>query len=384
MTRRIKEYLFSIGLRPLWIVIKYGTLIMFHVWIFIKKLLRLLGINAIIVEYDISKESTITKKMILPFQRIIIPVIKIFNWWERMRHFDHTVYAIPYGKIFGSYTISSSDNKILRDVTRWHKKDKGTNMYAYNFLPKKTKLIKGNTAVLTWNDTDKNYHHRITVTLPKYYIIKKSWIPIDTYIVDTASGFHKETLAALWISTSQTVSPNPHTYYQCENLICTNNTTLYGFIQPWVQSFLRKLFLPHSSSQSPTKKLYIKRISTRKVANDEELERYMINHGFEIHAMEWMSIKQQAELFHQASVIVGPHGAGLTNIVFCKPWTTLIELFHPKTIFWHYYAMAASCWLKYIPIVGVIQKNPKLMAMDNDMIIDLKQINDIFEKCINM
>ena len=383
MTRRIKEYLFSLGLQPIWVGIKHGTVIMFHVWIFLKKILRLFGINAIIVEYEISKEANITKKIILPFQKIHIPEIKIFNWWEKIQHFDHMVYTVPHGKIFGSYTIATWDNKILRDVTRWHKKDIGTNIYAYHLFPGKIKLIKGITAVLTWNDTDKNYHHRITVSLPKYYIIKKSWIPIDTYMVDTTSGFHKESLTALWIGSSHIISPNPHTYYQCENLICTNNTTLYGVIQPWVQSFVRELFLPSSSVQTPTRKLYIKRISSRKIVNDKEFEKFITSQGFEVFVMEWMSIKQQAELFHQTSIIIGPHGAGLTNIIFCQPWTTLIELFHPETIFWHYYAMAASCGLKYIPIVGTIQKNPKIMAMDRDMIIDLKQVDDVLKKILN-
>jgi capsular polysaccharide biosynthesis protein len=116
------------------------------------------------------------------------------------------------------------------------------------------------------------------------------------------------------------------------------------------------------------------------VDNEKEFDKFMIEQGFEIHVMEWMSIKEQANLFNQASVIISPHWAGLTNIVFCQPWATIIELFHPETIFWHYYAMSGSCWLNYIPIVGEIKSNPKIISMDNDMIISIEKLHEKFKE----
>jgi hypothetical protein len=39
-----------------------------------------------------------------------------------------------------------------------------------------------------------------------------------------------------------------------------------------------------------------------------------------------MSLIQQVKLFHGASAIVGPHGAGLSNIAFCRAGTVVVEL----------------------------------------------------------
>ena len=42
-----------------------------------------------------------------------------------------------------------------------------------------------------------------------------------------------------------------------------------------------------------------------------------------------MTVAQQAELLASAKVVVAPHGAGLSNVVFCETNTPLIEIMHP-------------------------------------------------------
>jgi capsular polysaccharide biosynthesis protein len=39
-----------------------------------------------------------------------------------------------------------------------------------------------------------------------------------------------------------------------------------------------------------------------------------------------LSLSQQVEAFSNAEIILGPHGAGLTNIMFCNPGTKVIEI----------------------------------------------------------
>ncbi len=49
--------------------------------------------------------------------------------------------------------------------------------------------------------------------------------------------------------------------------------------------------------------------SESKLQNEKEFEKVIIEHGFEIHVMEGMTIRQQAELFYQAKVVISTHGA---------------------------------------------------------------------------
>ena len=51
-------------------------------------------------------------------------------------------------------------------------------------------------------------------------------------------------------------------------------------------------------------------------------------------------------------MIIGAHGAGLTNVLFSNPGTCLAELFSPLYIPSHNMQIAMSAGLCYVPIVG--------------------------------
>ena len=55
---------------------------------------------------------------------------------------------------------------------------------------------------------------------------------------------------------------------------------------------------------------------------------------------------QQADLFARASVVAGPHGAGLSNLVYYAPGTKVIEFFgeHMAPCYW---AISALAGLEY-------------------------------------
>ncbi|HUA51661.1 MAG TPA: glycosyltransferase family 61 protein, partial [Candidatus Sulfotelmatobacter sp.] len=53
-------------------------------------------------------------------------------------------------------------------------------------------------------------------------------------------------------------------------------------------------------------------------------------HGFEPVSPEALGFVDQVKLFAAASVIAGPHGAGLANMVFAPPGTPVVELIGPR------------------------------------------------------
>ena len=84
-----------------------------------------------------------------------------------------------------------------------------------------------------------------------------------------------------------------------------------------------------STAMRPTypEKLYISRSKSRRPLADEVgLEMLLFAAGFEVVHLEDMPWIEQVRMFQRASVIVGAHGAGLANLVFAGPKTTVIEL----------------------------------------------------------
>ena len=75
----------------------------------------------------------------------------------------------------------------------------------------------------------------------------------------------------------------------------------------------------------PGRKIFItRRKGLRKVENLRELEIMMLKHQFEVIELDSVSLDYQIELFSQASIVIAPTGAALTNMLFCQPGTKVI------------------------------------------------------------
>lgn len=75
------------------------------------------------------------------------------------------------------------------------------------------------------------------------------------------------------------------------------------------------------------RKLYVKRIGSRKIINENELLEIMTNDGFEVMIPEEHSLEEQIKYFYAADIVVTPHGANSTNVLFMRPNTHFIECF---------------------------------------------------------
>ena len=111
----------------------------------------------------------------------------------------------------------------------------------------------------------------------------------------------------------------------------------------------------------PGRKIYISRADAarRKVSNCEEIEQMVSALGFEVVTLGQLSFIEQAKIFYTSDLIIGEHGAGLANLVFCREGTKVIEIF---SAFWMYpcfYAIAKAARLEYhFLVTGLDQIHP--------------------------
>ncbi|MBC7923139.1 MAG: glycosyltransferase family 61 protein, partial [Ferruginibacter sp.] len=109
--------------------------------------------------------------------------------------------------------------------------------------------------------------------------------------------------------------------------------------------------LPGSSAR---KRLYVSRrhAPNRRVVNEEAVVRLLTSLGFEVVTTETMSVVEQASRFADAGCVVAPHGAGLTNLVFCSPGTKVVDVFSPHWVNPCYWVLSRQAGLEYHYLIG--------------------------------
>jgi capsular polysaccharide biosynthesis protein len=64
----------------------------------------------------------------------------------------------------------------------------------------------------------------------------------------------------------------------------------------------------------------------RAIVNEPEIIESLAREGVRIVVPGEHPVDEQVSIFNRATVVIGAHGAGLTNLVFCKPGTILYEM----------------------------------------------------------
>jgi capsular polysaccharide biosynthesis protein len=78
------------------------------------------------------------------------------------------------------------------------------------------------------------------------------------------------------------------------------------------------------------KRIYVsRRNASRAPSNEKEIEETLELIGFQIIDCNEMTLFEQFKAFREAEIVVGPHGAGLSNVIFCEPGVKIIELIPP-------------------------------------------------------
>jgi len=94
----------------------------------------------------------------------------------------------------------------------------------------------------------------------------------------------------------------------------------------WMGQRISEL-IPVEEAEKP-QRIYVSRRkpSARVISNELEFVAKLERMGFRICLLEEMPFEEQVRLFRNAEVVVAPHGAGLTNLIFSKPGTSVVEI----------------------------------------------------------
>ena len=108
---------------------------------------------------------------------------------------------------------------------------------------------------------------------------------------------------------------------------CAYNNYHNGRATPYcIESMDRiKYRLKSSSDRKMPTHFWIKRNHSR-LKNENAAVELMCSLNFDIILLEELTLDEQVQLFSNARVVVGNHGAGLTNLLFCNSGVKIIEI----------------------------------------------------------
>ena len=116
--------------------------------------------------------------------------------------------------------------------------------------------------------------------------------------------------------------------------------------------------------------------SELKTYKERERKQISLLEGAEVHINKFLD---QINIFSEAKIVIGLHGAGLSNLLFCQPKTKVIEikLSHIGNM---YKNLGNQLNLNYINFIGKGEEtNHKFLNQLGNVFVDLNEL----EKCIN-
>jgi capsular polysaccharide biosynthesis protein len=177
-----------------------------------------------------------------------------------------------------------------------------------------------------------NYYHWMLEALPKLALFRRQGAP-ETAPVYAESGkaFQSASLDLLGIAPASRIDSRRHQSIRARALWAATIPSPSGAAHPWAVDWLRHSFfaaLP-ATDEPPIGCLVVSRrqASSRKVVNEDELLAALTPLQPTCVVLEELSLTQQIDHFRRARLIVAPHGAGLTNLIFARPEVTVLELF---------------------------------------------------------
>ena len=302
---------------------------------------------------------------------------KIFN--IRINNNKYYLFKITDGRIYTN-TIDDTayilHNRILKPPSFQYRN--GINSRVENNVclkigtPRFLKKFKGKIlSLLAGGGANVNYNHWLFDVLPRLYLYKKNK-PLNTIdfllVPNFKLEFQKTTLKILGFSKNKILDSSNFRHVAADEVYATSHPRYHNTskICKWHIDFLRKYFLKFVVKNKFTnEKIYLDRgegfllknlnwrhlkDNYRLIVNEDVVKSYLISKGFKIIKSQDLSFLEQVNLFYNLNCIVTLHGAGLSNLVFCRANTKVIEIrtldnsdIFPKVL-------SKLCNLQYYPI----------------------------------
>ncbi len=295
-------------------------------------------------------------KVIIPAQSEKISIVKV-----KKNNLIYKLFKISGGRFYTD-TIDDAavivDNKIVEGPSYQLRSDENNlisprnnssankNIVLSKGTPRLKKKIKGSViSLLAGGGANNNYFHWLYDVLPRLGVLEdaKEKIEPDYYLIpNNKHSFQKDTLKLLGITQNKLLPSYNYRHFSFDEIYITdhpynltNNTSIdHENIPFWISDWLKKKFLIKKNIEAiRVNKIFIdrddvdpKRNSNRRISNENELRDFLKKENFDFVKLSEISFLNQVNVFYNAEIIVGLHGAGFANLSFCRSGTKVVEI----------------------------------------------------------
>jgi capsular polysaccharide biosynthesis protein len=205
-------------------------------------------------------------------------------------------------------------------------------------------LARVDEGINLMHEYSSNYFHFVAEVLPRLLLAEEAEIPRHVPLLIEV-GLHANLRRLLDYTNSNgraVIELERGTLYHCRSVyIATDPSVIIdayvggdvvmrtALDVPRIEKAIRRCLDAVGVHSHPAggRKIYAGRTgSMRALLNQAELEHRLLELGFEAVYADTMTLAEQIRVFSEADVVVGPTGAQMTNLVWCKPGTRVTVL----------------------------------------------------------
>ena len=185
--------------------------------------------------------------------------------------------------------------------------------------------------VIGYNRVHPNYYHWLIQSVPAlYWSVRGADRSTKVLALPELEQWQEDTLTLLGIAEWDRVKLLQNAHYHFENAIYCDflrGIGSFGICRSLIEPFA---IMKQRAALRPTgmKYLYLSRAdaTNRPISNEAEVMDLMRSRGFTVIVPGQLPLNEQISAFHDAEIIVGAHGAGLSSVVFSQPGRLVLEL----------------------------------------------------------
>ncbi|WP_175546975.1 glycosyltransferase family 61 protein [Modicisalibacter ilicicola] len=246
----------------------------------------------------------------------------------------------------------------------------------------------GRVAVLSNYVSDRtNYYHFWADNIADIWYLRQllaeSEMP-ERYLMPFSDlPWQRRILEMCGIGVDQVIPFTVHEWLSVDTLIVPVRDKGATLSPPWLAHAIRDMAdWKNDGHKSPaSRRLFLSRADAprRRVVDEERLHDRLRTAGFEILTLDGLDVREQQALFASASVILAPHGAALTNLVWCRPGAAVVDFLSENHLLACFRELAWQTGVDYHPI-PCRQVGGDAEGIEGDIEITLEQLDGALKR----